>query len=538
MPAPYLRQEIQQVPLKIAGGNNFGRYGKISREETFNMIVSKDAQDPANDSLVIYAGYKNVRTQSPNAKGRGIISSKRAGIMLAVWGNQVYTINKFLVPTFRGNLTTSTGEVFLAENNGGEIAITDKTNLYIYNYNTNVFSTSGIDFTFNYSFVFRPGYISFQNGRFLVAALGTTNWVLSGFNDGTSWPNDAQHIGELQTKADSVQAPVPMPGGGNVLFLFGSIVGEKWTDIGAALFPYQRASTFNIDYGCINATTIAELENYIVWIAINDQSGPVLMVCNGGQIQQISTEGIDFKLSQLTAPEDCVGFLFKQDGHLIYQFTFITDNLSYIYDFNTQMFFTVTDENWNYHIARKVVFFNNKYYFVSLNGGNLYEFGTQYTKFIYADDDIKEVPRTRISPPVRLPSARQYIMRLMTFTIENGQPNDILTTTQRIPSGTAILDTESSTDIATEGGELIALDGGSFVTITNTTPSARIDLAISRDGGATFGSSVGQDMNPTGQRKNLLNFQKLGQANDSTYKIDFWGFERFIAFNGLTEVYQ
>lgn len=531
MVAPFANQEIQEVPLLIAGGNKFGRYPKISREETFNMIVSDNA-------LVDYGGYKNVVSVAPNAKGRGAYSSFRGGIILFVLGNQVYTVDKHLFPVFRGNLTTTSGGVFIVENNNAQIAITDTINLYVYNYSDNSFTTMFGATDFNYGFPFNPGYISFQNGRLIIAALGTTNWVLSAFNDALTWPNDAQHVGELQTKPDYVQAPVPMPGGGNVLFLFGKNVAEKWTDLGLALFPYQRASTFNVDYGCLNSETIAELDNYIVWLSGNEQAGAVLMVCNGGSIKPITTDGLDFKFSQLKNPNNCIGFLIRQDGHLLYQFTFIEDNLSYLYDFNTNMFFTVTDENLNYHIARKVVFFQNKYYFVSINGGNLYEIGTNYTNYQYSDTHIKEIPRIRVCSPVRLPSSRPYIARSLVITIENGRPNRMQTITSETTNGNSLLATESGKTIATESGINIGTE--SSVTINNVTQisSARVDLSISRDGGETFGNSVGRNMNLTAQRKSIFNYLRLGRANDTTYQLQFWGFDRFVVFDGVLEVYQ
>ena len=90
------------------------------------------------------------------------------------------------------------------------------------------------------------------------------------------------------------------------------------------------------------------------------------------------------------------------------------------------MFFNVSDEKLNYHIARQVVLFGNDYYFVSLNGGNIYRFGTQYTDAVYVNDGVltqKEIPRIRITPPVRLPSQRYFIAKSLGFTIENGQKN-------------------------------------------------------------------------------------------------------------------
>ncbi len=346
----------QQIPLKIVGGTHFGRYPKISVEQTFNMIVSDNA-------LVDYAGYAAIAQFTQTTKGRGLHASTIGNFMLSVIGGQVYRINSDLVPFFipGGNLDTTQGDVYIAENNNSEIAITDGVHIYVYNYFDGTFKTSGIDFFFTYTFTFRPGYITFQNSRFIVAALGTNNWVLSELNNGTTWPSDPSHIGLLQTKPDNVQAAIPFPGRGNLLFLMGSTVTESWTDTGAALFPYQRSSSFNVDYGCINPSTIAWQDNYIAWLGASEESGVVLLYTTGGETKQISTDGIDFQLSQLSHPEDCTGFMIKIDGHLMYHFTFNSDNLSYIYDFNTKTFFTVTDENLNYFIARQVVFFDNDY---------------------------------------------------------------------------------------------------------------------------------------------------------------------------------
>lgn len=539
-PAPKATQEIQEVPLKIVGGNLFGRYSKISEEQTFNFIVSDGA-------LVPYAGYKNVLTQSETSKGRGIYASSRLEIMVAVWGSQAYAIKQgttgILSASFIGNLQTSSGDVFIAENNNGEIAITDGSKIYVYKPSTSSFKTSGTVISATEfivpSTLTNPGYISFQNGRLLVANNGTTNWYLSAINDATVWPAAANSIGALQSKPDTVQAAVPSPGGGNNLYLFGHNVVEQWQDVGNALFPYQRSSTFNVDFGTVNASSIAALEDYVVWLSANEQSGVTLMVIEGNRSQSISTDGIDFKLSTIKFPEDCTGFLFRQDGHVIYQFTFTKDNISYAYDFTSRMFFTVTDEKLNYHIARNVVFFNNHYYFVSLNGGNLYDFGTEFTDFIYAPDEIKVIPRIRVCPPVRLPSQRMFIIKSVGFTIENGQPNRIVNVTSTETVGKDI-DTENSQDITTQDTVLITTEGGdsSTTTVTSTQSSAVVDLSLSRDGGESFGNSWRMPMNATGRRKSRLIWQRCGQANDLTVQVRFSGFGRFVAFDGVIEVYQ
>lgn len=492
-PAPRGQQEVEQIPLSIASGTKFGRYPKISLEETWNFIVS-------DGWLVPYAGYSNVLTLGSSLTGRGIFSSYVGNFMIAVIGTIVYKIVSTADIAFPlssspvGSLQTDLGDVYIAENNNKEVCITDGSYVYVYNWGTGSFVYSDPNTPGGFSFgdptnPFQdPGYISFQNGHLIIACTSSTNWVLSAPNDALTWGFTSQTVGSLQSKPDFCQATVPVPGGGNNLLVFGRNVTELWQDVGAALFPYQRNSTFNVDYGCLNPATVAHLKDYVVWLAVNEQSGPVLMVAHGGSnIEAISTDGIDFQLGNLTNPENCTGFLYQQDGHVLYQFTFPSDNISYAYDFETKMFFNVSDANLNYHIAREVVYFNNTYYFVALSAGNVYEFDTLFTT---ADGAI--IPRIRITPPLRVPDQRYYVANSLGFTIENGQsPGD----------GT-------------------------------------ISLAISRDGGETFGSFWSLPMNLTGQFKSRFIYQRLGVANDSTYQLRFNGVERFVVTDGIVEIYR
>jgi hypothetical protein len=535
MPAPNQTQEIQEVPLELVGGNTFGRYSKISNAQTWNMIVSDDA-------LVPYPGYKNVLESTTSASGRGLYASTRGNIMIAVWGSTVFSIEITIDSNFqniltahnRGNMATSTGDVFISENNNGQIVLSDGNEIYVYNWLT---PSTNITLATKPAALTDPGFIAFQNGRFIVVNTTSNAWYLSGPNN-TTFTGAANSLGALQSKPDFAQAAVPTPGGGNTLMLFGHNVIEQWTDVGNALFPYQRSSTFNVDYGTVNASTIASLDNYIVWLAANEQSGVTIMMINDRTSKSISTEGIDYKLSNLKDPTNCSAFLFRQDGHVLYQFTFITDNVSYVYDTKTDKFFTVSDENNNYHIASKVVFFNNKNYLISLESGNLYEFGTQYTTYDYGLGDIQQIPRLRVTPPLRLPSQRWFIIKSLGFTIENGRPNQIDEITTTITLGDFIA-TESGINLATENDRIITDEGGeSSTTTTNILVSEAVDLSISRDGGESFGSSLRLDMNAVGKRKSRFIYQRLGQANDVCFQIKFIGFGRFVAFNGVAEVYQ
>lgn len=541
MPAPHAQygfneeQKAGQFPIKIVGGNNFGRYPKISQEQTWNLIVS-------DNFLVPYAGYKNVLSTNSTGVGRGLYSSTIGGLMLAVIGSAVYAITQtadMFVYQQVGNVFTTVGPVFMDENNSQQIAFTDGVYVYVYNYSSGLFSSSAPFAPNTFTFPFQnPGFISFQNGRLIIACDGTQTWALSAFNDALTWTNTSSTTGTIQSKPCFIQAAVPLPGGGNNIIVFGTNVAESWQDLGLALFPYQRNASFNIDYGCINASSIASLENFIVWISYNESSGPSLSYMQGSQVKRISTDGIDFKLSSLTNPSNCLGFLFRQDGHIIYQFTFVEDNLTYAYDFNTSLFFTISDDDLNYHIARQVVFFNNQYYFVSLNDANLYQFGTQFTNADYGNGIVNQLPRIRVTPPMRLPDQRYYIGKSVGFTIEQGQLNNALLISQIPEENPLLITTESNIFITTESGSFISAESEPAIEFDYTLLSEAVDISISRDGGYSFGSAQRLSMNPTGQRLSRFIYQRLGIVNDMTFQFRFSGFGRFVCTDGIVEVYQ
>lgn len=469
-----IRSPIQkQLPLDIVGSNNYGRYPKISIEQTFNMIVS-------DDWLVPYAGHKKIASIDPNGKGRGLYGSPSYNKMFAVIDNRVYSVTSGLAFQQIGTIDTFAGDVFIDENNAGQVAFCDKKNLYIYNSEGSPpFQKVTLDFV--------PGYICFQDTYFIAPDLNTSQWRLSDNNNGLVWPAAAANVGTFQTKSDRPLATIRFPGKGNLLFVMGNIVTEAWYDVGYQLFPYQRNTYFNIDYGCLNPATIAASDTLIVWLAANEKSGPVIMFTDGGAPNQISNDGINFKLAQLENPQDSYGFLFKQDGHLIYQLTFPSDNLSLIFDFNTKRFFTICDQYMNYHIAKRVVYFNNSYYFVSFNDGNLYELNSDYTTF-----DGAEIPRIRVCKNIRMPDSSRFIVNNLNFILEQGEAANV----------------------------------------------QRIDFSFSIDGGASFSSYEGIELNKQGHRQNRIDYWNKGMANDFVPQFRFWGTGRFVATNGVVSVYQ
>lgn len=486
------RQDTQDRPLAVVGSNKFGRFSKISIEETFNMII-------ADGWLVPFGGWKVVKSllpESQNVEGRGIYSSAKLKKLFICVHNFIFSFDENLSSSFLGNIDTFTGDVFIDENNNGQVVFSDSVNLYIFNANDQSFTTLT-----QADLGFRPGYITFQDERIISPDLETSFWQISAVGDATVWPSDAQHVGKVSTKPTNCVACIRFPARGNLLLVFGSTVAEQWMDVGAQLFPYQRSQSNNIDYGCINPSTIASNEDMVCWVGVNEQSGPSIMYTQGVEIKKISTDGIDFRLSQLEHPENCYGFMLRLAGHVVYVATWVSDNVTYCYDFTTGGFFTLCDQNMNAFIVRRVAFFNNSYYFVSLIDGNLYQLSDNFFTYEYANNETHEIPMIRVIANIRKADQARESYPYAGFTFEQG----------------------SSTYRQNLG--------------PNTQP--RIDLTLSKDGGVNFGSSVSKPIYREGKRKNRLLWRGLGSANDLVLQFRWHNiYGRSLCTDGIIGAHQ
>jgi hypothetical protein len=171
-----------------------------------------------------------------------------------------------------------------------------------------------------------------------------------------------------------------------------------------------------------------------------------------------------------------------------------------LYDFQTQKFFNLTDEDMNYFITKNVAFFNNTYYFVSWNDGNIYELNANYGTYDYGNGNVEEIPRVRTCSPIRQGNSDYFCVNNLVFTCEEGQ------------------------DKYANETDLTNPDFNNYI--------PRIDMSISKNGAQSFSSYTTKLMNRTGVRKNRVMFRRLGIANDLTIQFRFWSKSRIVVSNG------
>lgn len=521
------------VPVKIVGSSSFGRYPIISDERTYNMFIS-------DNWLLNFAGYDQAVEILPigtSGEGRGLYHSVRGQFLIIVINNIVYRINENLGYQQLFILDSSTGEVFMDENLSSQICIVDGLKAYIYNYTTGsvgevVFSPASPPFI--------PNYVTYQNTYFIFGngATDTTGsrWFIynSGFNPTTlANPLQLNYVTDLalQTKPDFAKAAIRIPSHGNNLLVLGSTVAEIWTNV-QGLQIYQRNASINIDYGVASVSTIAASDDMVAWLGINEKSAPAIMVMAGGQAKRISTDGIDYLLSRVIHPEVSTGMFYRQDGHVFYILTFyhVDDNFTIMYDFTTQMFFDLTDWDFTYHPARQMTYFNNEIYFASLKQGSLLKLSSNITSMSTDVQNDYEIPRIRKCDTYRLPGSERFIVNQFAFTVQNGVEPDI--TFNYLCDG-HILGESSGLIMYSEDDEPLLLEGGQCQVYR-----PRIDVTISKNGGETYSNVVSYFMHGTGHYANQPRFNQLGEANQFTVQLRFWGFGSVAINDGVLEVRQ
>lgn len=629
-----------QVPLEIVNSSKFGRVPKISDEYMYNMFIAEEgalfnfagyqfrtnllgngrglfSSKKANSMFAVSENYLyqidsdlsplRLETIATNDGDvfidedilNNIAICDQVNIYIHNYENGINYIagtNPYNTGTISqsGTTITGSGTTFTSDMVGGTIYYPDMTSALITAFSSATSITvnqskslSGVGYLITTPLDFVPNNICFHDGRFISTSSNSggnqigqwrlsTTYNVPGGATYVVFPNSSQFQGGFQTKPDLPVSVVRLPGRANTILLMGSTVTEVWTDQGLRLFPYLKNTTFNVDYGCINPATIAELENLVVWIGQNERSGPALMYSTGQDAKKISTDGINYLFERLIHPEKCYGFIYLQAGHIFYVFTFFDpeDNISLMYDFTTGRFYNLVDENYNFYIPKKTVFFNNTYYFISINDGNIYELNSEFTTYEYEGSVSYSIPRSMILKTYRTPDGTPSIFNDLWFPVEQGidvnftgegeevssfniiSGGQDYTTAELLIEGdgtganaTATIINGVITSITLNNGGIgytwavvtVIGDGtGANITANLIVPNyvPRVEMSCSYDSGYSWSNPISMQLNTYGKFKNRFYQNSLGYSNEFTLQFRIYCKSRFVCGNGQMSFYR
>jgi hypothetical protein len=110
------------------------------------------------------------------------------------------------------------------------------------------------------------------------------------------------------------------------------------------LGPVQGAK---IDYGCVNADSVQQIDSSLLWVATNRSSGAQIIMVDNLKADIVSTKAIERLLGSADFTS-MASFAFRYGGHKFYGFTLKNDNITLVYDLVDKFWAQWTDENGDY----------------------------------------------------------------------------------------------------------------------------------------------------------------------------------------------
>lgn len=114
--------------------------------------------------------------------------------------------------------------------------------------------------------------------------------------------------------------------------------------LASPLGPVQGAK---VNYGCLNADSVQEIDGTIFWLGVNRNTNPQILQLDNLKPLVVSTKPIDRLLAQ-GATGTVYSFAFKLDGHKFYVITLKSTNITLVYNVSEQMWSQWTDADGNY----------------------------------------------------------------------------------------------------------------------------------------------------------------------------------------------
>jgi hypothetical protein len=110
--------------------------------------------------------------------------------------------------------------------------------------------------------------------------------------------------------------------------------------------PLLPLPNSTINWGCVDANTVQNVENKLFWLASAAEGGIFVAKLDQRQHTQISTPGVDRLIQGWAAP--FYSFTTKIMGHTFYGLTCTASNLTLVYDLREGLWYIWTDSSGNY----------------------------------------------------------------------------------------------------------------------------------------------------------------------------------------------
>ncbi len=374
------------MKFPFVGPSYVYRSVNFDAQRSINLYPAKSETGTSKDNfLMCPTPGRRLFCQLPLSPIRG--SYKTATRAFAVAANTLYEIFSDGTFTSRGTINTFSGNVSMADN-GIELMIVDGTLTggWILNLDTNVFTQ-----------ITAPGFeggvtVCFLGGYFVINRPNTGIYQISGLYDGLSW--DPTEFANAEGSPDDLVAVITVH---QQTFLLGGNTIEVVYNSGASPFPLERVQGVFMEYGVTAPFAVEQVANTIFWVG-NDKSGAnVVWMADGYQPRRISTQAIEFYLSQYDVTQ-ANSYSYQEDGHYFFIINIPGARSSLVYDITNEQwheraFWNTSSGQYERDRANGHIFAFGKHLVTDYENGNIYE--QSLTIF---DDNGQLIRRTRTMP--------------------------------------------------------------------------------------------------------------------------------------------
>jgi len=290
--------------------------------------------------------------------------------------------------------------------NDSQIMWVDGTNGYIYNDQTATYSQ-----IVDADFPSHPTSVVCTGGYFFVNSDGTGLVYASDINNGLSW--NALNKATAETKSDNV---IKLAVSREELWMIGPESAEIWYNAGNPTgFPFSLRVGLALNTGNLAPFSTLNVNDNLVWLdsrAYISETGPSALVRatnSGYQLNIIATEAITHAIKSYGTISDAIGCVYNDRGHIMLQWSFPTEKVTWVYNSTTQLwhqqaYYNEFLEEQEHSIFQFVSEINNVKIASGLRDGNIYVLSENYY-----DDNGVLIRRNKILPYLYQPTDLKYV---------------------------------------------------------------------------------------------------------------------------------
>ena len=446
---------MKRVEINFTGQSYALRSKDVSAQRCVNFYPVKDAEGGRSNLFLM--GTPGLTNWAGFGTGpcRGLFVA--GDFLYVVSGQEMYRVTPSTAETLLGAMPGSLPVVMAY--NGSQVMAVNGSAGFIYNTSTGVFSQiTDPDFT-------GASHVVFIDGYFIFNVPNTGSFMLTAIGDGTSV--DALDIATAEASPDRTVALAAL---NRNLVVLGEASTETWYNSGNPDFPFARSAV--TDTGCVAPYSVANADNALFWLGRSSTGGRYVVSMRGHSIRAVSSPAIDFAINGYATVSDAIGSISTIDGHIFYDLTFPTANVTWSYNVRSGLWNEKSTNLVGRHRGQFSAFFDGK----SLAGDFALPMLHALSATTYTDNGV-DIISVRDSQPLYADGRRIVVKGLY-------------------------IDVEAGVGLATGQGS-----------------DPKMMLSVSRDGGYSFEDEVLLTIGKIGQYAAQARRHNLGEAREWVFRV-------------------